>query len=351
MRSLAWMLVLVTSPVWADDAAWTYVGGAGTFAHNTQIRMVSERVDIRLQDKRSHFRAVFVFRNEGPATTVTMAFPEEAHGDRDRNKGVIHEFFSSVDGKGVKVRRFRYPYDSMAGSEYRAVWLKKVPFARRQTRRVLVDYYADNGDIGDFVSNKYILETGATWKGKIRDCVINIDWSNFRGQSEPRIVFTSAGRGKEPEGSSILARRMTLHLRDFKPDFNVVMNWTNGATNFQTNGEMMDADGVGALRMSYVFGDSSDPKIAIRYVPEVFGADVSEEGVEPEVGDSFEAGSHEVRVLGDRTVEIDGKAVKLRRSGGIEDDYKCIYLRDLVRALGGKMRYSAKLDRLVIWVK
>jgi len=345
------MLLLLAGSAWADDAAWTNVGSAGNFTQNKQIRMVSERVDIQLRDKRSHFRATFLFRNEGPATTVTMAFPEERHGDEKHSRGAISRFFSTVDGRSVKVRRQRLPYDPSTGSEYRAAWLKEVRFSRNQTRHVLVDYWAENGDIGDYVSNKYILKTGATWKGKIDDCIVNIDWSAFRDQSDPLIVLQDGGDREEPEPGPLAERRQTLHFRDLEPDFDVLIDWVNGATNFQMNGEMMQANGIGGDRNSYVFGGSTDPKIAIRYVPEVFGADVTEEGMEPEVGSLFSGGSHKVRVLGDRTVEIDGKTVKLRRSGGIEEDQKCIFLKDLVQALAGKFHYNASLDRIVIWVK
>jgi len=166
MRCLAaWMLLLFAPFACADDAAWTYVGSAGNFSHNAQIRMVSERVDIKLLDEVSHFHATFVFCNEGPATTVTMAFPEERRAF-DKKAGAIHNFFSSVDGIGVKVHHVRFPVDASSGSEYQGAWVKRVRFGRDQTQRVLVDYDALNGDRGDFVSNTYILETGRPGRGR-----------------------------------------------------------------------------------------------------------------------------------------------------------------------------------------
>jgi hypothetical protein len=347
----AWTLLLLAGSACADDAAWTYVGGAGNFSHNSQIRMASERVDIRLLDKRSHFRATFVFRNEGPATTVTMAFPEEKHGDK-KPRGAIHDFFSSVDGIGVKVTRKRLPPAEYATNDYSAVWLKKVRFGAHQTRHVLVDYWADNGDIGDVVSNKYVLKTGATWKGKIGDCVIHVDWSGFHGLSDP-IFFLDHESSDDTGLTRETARRRTFHFRNFEPDFDLLMDWTNTFANFEVNGDLIDCTGLSNDRVEYVLGSDSDPKVAIRYAPQIFGEPVDdpEDQDGPQVGTPFSVGSHKVRVLGDRTVEIDGKTVKLRRSGGIEDDQKCIYVRDLVRALGGTFRYSRKLDRDIIWVK
>lgn len=346
-------LLFLACSACADDAAWTFVGGAGNFTHNKQIRMVKERVDIQLDNDRSHFHAAFTFRNEGPATKVTMAFPEERHSESKR--GAIHDFFTSVDGVGMKVHRRKLPYDMMSGSEYRAVWLKTVSFGRNQTRHVLVDYWAENGDIGDSVSNKYVLKTGATWKGPIGDCVVNIDWSRLRGTSGPIIFLDHGGNADDAGQDAGSARRRTLHFKNIEPNFDVLMNWVNAFGNFELNGEMLDVSGMSRNRLIYVYGSDSDPKVISRFVHEIFGGDIesdeSEGDLPPAIGSPFTVGSHKVRVLGDRTVEIDGKTVRLRRSGGTENDYKCIYLRDLVKALGGKFQYVARLDRVRMWVK
>jgi len=145
-----------------------------------------------------------------------------------------------------------------------------------------------------------------------------------------------------------------LHFHDFKPNFNILMNWTDTFANFEVNGRLIDTDGLCGDVLSYVYGSDSDPEIAARFASNVFGteAQINEDrGTEPEMGTPFCVGKHSVQVLGYRTVVIDGKTVKLRHAGRLENGMKCFYLRDLVRALGGTFRYDSRLDRDVIWVK
>jgi hypothetical protein len=329
--------LLCSSFALADDAAWTYVGGAGNFSNNKQIRMVSERVDVRLRDKRSHFHAEFVFRNEGPATSVQMAFPEAAHGHPPKTKGVIRGFYSTVDGSRVRVKRHAQKIGSYQGSEYYAVWLKRVHFNANQTRRVAVDYWADNGDIGDFVQNNYILKTGATWKGNIGDCLVSIDWS---GLHDATPTFTlERGRRWDPAGpKSALPKHVELRYRDFEPDFDISMNWSNYFWNFVVNGDYVEGYGM-ADRMPLVEGDPRDPVMIARLVPAVFSYSFDEEHLFPAIGAPFKVGKHTVRVLSRSAVQIDGERKRLRRAGPMVRDYQGVYLRDVVEAIGGKYTF------------
>src|SRR5579871_2709613 len=136
VKRFFWALFLLPTFALSDDGAWTYVGTAGSFTKNTQVRMMSERVNIDLRDKRSHFHVEFDFRNEGPATTVTMAFPEECHNYPA--KQAIHDFVSTVDGSPVRVTRKRLPQRaSEHDAVYVAVWRKKVSFKAHQSRKVV----------------------------------------------------------------------------------------------------------------------------------------------------------------------------------------------------------------------
>lgn len=80
--------IMCALAAWANDRA--IVGRGGTWkplqGEHASIRMVSERVRVDVYEKYYDVQASFVFRNEGPATTVTMGFPESGGGDVDPAK-------------------------------------------------------------------------------------------------------------------------------------------------------------------------------------------------------------------------------------------------------------------------
>jgi hypothetical protein len=76
------LLAITPRPVRADDGAVLGEGGAmAPMREHPSIRMVSERVvaDLTLEGP-DVVDCVFRFRNEGPATTVRMGFPESSGG-------------------------------------------------------------------------------------------------------------------------------------------------------------------------------------------------------------------------------------------------------------------------------
>src|SRR5258706_15602572 len=81
LRRSTWLILgfcflAVASRALSDDA---YVEGAGGVVRGMRghrnIRMVSEEVRIKLPE--GNVEAKFIFKNEGPATDVTIGFPEQ----------------------------------------------------------------------------------------------------------------------------------------------------------------------------------------------------------------------------------------------------------------------------------
>lgn len=305
--------------------------------------MVSERVKVELRDKRSHVVADFTFRNEGAETKVVMAFPEESHQYPPTR--AIDQLTSWVDGKRVHCKRTILPKnDSKHYSDYVAAWLKSVTFTTHQTHHVRVDYWARNGDIGDYVQNGYILTTGATWKGKIGRVQLDVDWSAFRGKSEPRFEWQYGDRTHPARLFPTGPRSGRIVISNLEPMGDLLIIWTNAFWNFNVNGKQIEGDGYGYQRNQIVWGEDSDPVIDLAWVPAVFGHVDSED--EPEVGRRFKAGRHRVQVIDRATVKIDSKRVRLRRPPTKQG----LYLRDLVQSLGGSFHYSKGEDRVYIHV-
>lgn len=201
-------LVSTTALARADDS---YVDGiSGSVKpmrpHKT-IRMVSERVDMWLP--KGKVRAQFIFRNEGPATVVQMGFPEcGTYPIRGRKRTAFHYFRSFVDGKRFRVKREVQTGDDAWGYQY--WWVKKVPFAKGQTRKVVCEYAANPDDMGDgWFAFDYRLDTGGSWKGKIGEAVIVAHFARPEAQTIDSVT---------PDPTSRTAGKIVWLHRNFKPE-------------------------------------------------------------------------------------------------------------------------------------
>lgn len=336
---LALLILDLPSVTHADDAPWNGVGGAGTFVKNDQIKMVSELVDIRIDNDRMNVQADFVFKNDGHATMVTMAFPDDLMSFVNRRAlGSIVSLRSWVDGKAMSVDR--KVLKTQGNYWYHAIWRKDVYFSNDQTRRVRIRYSARHGEREDYRVDRYILTTGAFWKGPIEDCVVKIDWSALRGTSRLTLSKSHAPRYTFAEvPTPLTARSITLRYKNLEPDFNLEMEWSPGFWNFVVNGKISEGSARdfddGWLRL---LGGGSDPLVHEQSLSEVFSS----------------VSLPDFRFSGSRTLEVRGKKKLLsrlfvRRAGKSgEAPGRYVYLRDVVKALGGTYRYSSHHDQATI---
>ena len=176
---LVMVLLLAGGMVRADDGGGGMAGEGGRMrlldGEHASVGMVRERVRIDLYSGYYEVQARFIFHNDGPAVTVTMAFPEGGSGDGEgaenyrtyRERSGFRHFSSTVDGKPVRVKR---TVKVVEDSRYSALWVKKVSFARGQTREVGVRYRAEPGFAGSIDTYSRRLFgynfTGGNWKGK-----------------------------------------------------------------------------------------------------------------------------------------------------------------------------------------
>jgi Tol biopolymer transport system component len=246
-RNVFWCAVLpaLCLGAWANDGSGNTGAGGGVFLqqkHRT-VRMVSEEVHIQLPQCRVRTR--FLFKNEGPATTVLMIFPENGYlntateeFEREVRPRYTHfkYFRAFVDGKPVRVRRIvRYNPSDPEGdpSYYEYWWAKWVHFARGQTRVVVNRYQGGLGWGGlGFPERtfRYILGTGASWKGRIERARIVCD---VRGIRDGGPVWI------EPAGYRRRGDRIAWEFRAFTPkrDQDLSVAWVKGFVNVRVNGQ------------------------------------------------------------------------------------------------------------------
>jgi len=183
MRGLMGVLLvlLFAGGIRANDTMLAGQGGrvAPVQGEKTSVRMLREWVKMDVYPTYYDVAAQFVFRNDGPATSVTMGFPETGSGGIDsdmyRNRTAFLSFCTTVDGSTAAARRqdARVSNDNEPNG-YRTYWVKTVAFAAGQQHTVRVEYRARPGE--DTAGRRWAWYpfTGGNWKGTVEESTLAI---------------------------------------------------------------------------------------------------------------------------------------------------------------------------------
>ncbi|HWA83888.1 MAG TPA: hypothetical protein VG820_10660 [Fimbriimonadaceae bacterium] len=232
----------------ADDGWIGYSGAPKLMGSHPSVRMVSEVVRATIHREKADVVCDFVFRNDGPACTVRMGFPD--YNDNrlpgDENRSIYNSFKSTVDGK--EVENELEPKKAPELQSYPKGWnsafeVKSVRFAKGQTRRIREVYrvplgtLAIHGEIeGKGVPAEriftYVFSTGSTWHGPIGRAEMTITFAADAPIGKGRVVLLGGPLGdklwdwrtKHPRAIGGEARNLrlagrTLHLlkKNWKP--------------------------------------------------------------------------------------------------------------------------------------
>jgi hypothetical protein len=219
-------LLLCLAPASADDAVFRGDGATVFPVESTDIRMVSER--IRLHYREGLGFAVDVdelFENQGPATSLTIGFPfgsgeldlslenspDPAWVPESFDPRQDPHFQTLVDGQSIPTSLKR------GAGGYDLVFTSSIGFKQGETKRVRHLYTVGGfSDSAGGLTFRYILKTGALWKGSIGRILIYAEIDSTKAEG---IHFMSpAPLSILRVGTTILA---TWDLRDIKPDFDL----------------------------------------------------------------------------------------------------------------------------------
>ena len=358
----------IPASVHADDGASIGLGGAMRLMHgHPSIRMVSEEVHIKLPEEAVDAR--FVFKNEGPATTVRMGFPDEAGGEGAPEEGGrltrFDRFASYVDGQPVKVKRV-VGYHSGEDEDYDLWWVKQVHFDRGQTR-VVENRYASRGSNNDddrwFV---YVLTTGASWKGPIGHAHIVCDIHDIRNVAP----LTFSPRGYRRVGDTVV-----WDFTNFKPKKDIEIHWLKGFLNISVNGRPVGLQWYSNWGIEPPRRQGDRVWISFSTAAAWLGGHLHPSGpgdtvrlsrgnrwVEARFGSAVLRGSNgnatmlqpahcrwgtEDHTAPASTPESDGGSL----SGDEEGSELRVSLAPLVRLLGGTTRYDTRKNWMYVWLK
>lgn len=178
LSSLSWICCGTTT---ADDGSMFTVGGAvRLMSENKHVRMLSEvvRAHVSREDYEAVVDCEFVMKNEGPADTVLVGFPDGARG-LDSHQEEIGSFRSWVDGVEAECRRLPEADSTSDESDAPTWWTKRVVFPQGAVRVIRDRYTVAPGRMYGASGEAtcafwYVLWTGASWKGTIGSADISV---------------------------------------------------------------------------------------------------------------------------------------------------------------------------------
>lgn len=160
------LTVLAATSALADDGGVENVGGAITLMQgHPHVRMLSEKVVARIGVDSVHVDCLFFLKNEGPADSVLIGFPDQSYSP-DGEIPPNNSFRSWVDDREVVCTPVAGEGHGDGSSIY--WWTKRVWFPAGATRVVRNRYTAVPSFVVDRSQGfEYILWSGASWKGAI----------------------------------------------------------------------------------------------------------------------------------------------------------------------------------------
>ena len=228
-RHFFWVIGLCAAPgrpAGANDSALLRSGGlAAPMEEQPSIHMVSAEITVDLYNGHSRVQCDYLFRNEGPATTVTMGFPSlPGYGDivEQQVAPELEQFYTWVDGQEVGTRQVR---EARTGETAGRRWYtKQVAFAAGQERRVRDAYRQPNGRVaGGPQFLPYALSTGASWHGPIGNVQVRAQW---------RETWEWTPYPHHTEGPAWVSqpdfRELRWQATDLEPDFDLRLDFAPG---------------------------------------------------------------------------------------------------------------------------
>ncbi|MBI3948379.1 MAG: hypothetical protein HY321_20860 [Armatimonadetes bacterium] len=192
------------SPVLADATPLEAVGRTLQPRATTEVRLVREVVEADIGARLHVVSADFWLRNEGPATSLDVGFPLDPDQPPQHLRAYLVDETGSPGGEfAVTIRPAWFTW--------------RVRFAAGEDVHLRVTYDQVRPD-KPWCSHlfRYILRTGAAWKGPIGHATIRV---RLPGHHHCRPIW-AVPAGYRFDGSIV-----SWELSDFEPDFDVALRW------------------------------------------------------------------------------------------------------------------------------
>ena len=238
MRFMAFLILFVATPAWANDTAWGGTPGDLFPIQTSDVAMVEEHIVMRQNSKdwAWEVRVEFTFKNVGKKPVeITMGFPfytydpespsTQPKGTKDvkENDPMVWDFTTQVDGKSVRYEKQAVKANpAFPELHYKWAYVWPTKFEPGQTIKVANSYRQGiTQDSSGYIWPTYILRTGGMWHGgKIGRSHIEIfgDSESLPCQDEGffKITPEKGNLKRKPEGP-----KWEWDLKDHKPTTDV----------------------------------------------------------------------------------------------------------------------------------
>lgn len=259
----------------ANDGAFSIGPQGGTIypENNEQIEMLEE--EVIYDESTGQFVTTFFFRNtSNKMQNVIIGFPvapsDDSENDFSENPPTDHELMNEikntfkfetwVDGDYIS----RELWEIGKGNRYKFAFTTTVTFKPNQTINVVNKFNQGFGYGGDnmggrFSSIKYILKTGAYWKGNIGKAKIifhlNKDYHDFETKKDTGLLYMDYigvfhkhwNASIEPVSFDFVANTITWEFMNFEPDFDIDLSFYNEVGFLLSNEFLNDIDSLSKL--------------------------------------------------------------------------------------------------------
>jgi len=212
---------------YANDAVY-YGSGVTVYpVKHDDIQLVSEVITITKGVGLGWgVEAVLNFKNHGKTTSVQMGFPFDTDGPEDPDDKEADlpdpKFRTFVDGKEIKVTRKQgWNKSPLQDFNYPIVYTFAVPFEKGETQTISHTYSVQGTEwsTGDY-EFKYILKTGALWKGVIKNIKVVMILPRSSA-SQITSIAPKEYKTEQKQGTAVFS----WEFHNIKPDFNIIANF------------------------------------------------------------------------------------------------------------------------------
>ncbi|MFC1490384.1 DUF4424 family protein [Candidatus Latescibacterota bacterium] len=234
--------LLSTQMISADLAPVLGIGKTIRPRTDTSVRMASETVDIIIDGNIAYVNCMFELTNDGPPDTLEVGFPLGMNVKKKDDDVIemqaerLGQDFSAriIRGQQLPVTQKRIdPEYTDDPSLFISEWVTfTVPFtAKGQTNKISTTYWVaikpknNKAPFSDLLF-KYVLVTGAYWKGPIGDAKITV---KLRNTTFDKITYIS------PEGYDRDNAEISWHLTDFEPTEDIEIYFRQNIVNDRLN--------------------------------------------------------------------------------------------------------------------
>ena len=297
------------------------------------VRLVAARIEVEVGVEQSKVTCQYVFRNEGPATTVVMGFPATVGGGWVERPRPLRELRSWVDGRSAPTSL----KTTTRGEGYYAKSVRLEPDQRRVVRDL---YFQPTLSVPGGLAFVFPLDLGKRWHGDLGRLEVVLRWTGDYEWGRPRVT------GGEGAGWVVSAagRELKRSQTNVEKSAGLRLEFLPGWDDLRVDGYRLNAGPAeAAMRVT-----TERTLMSTRALGQALCAQVS---YDPATKRALIIGSHHKVVVttGSDTAMVDGREVRLAQAARYESGRQWVATAPIFERLGWRMLADHRNWRLELF--